>query len=190
MADTCRIYITLIQRAVTRNQRPAVLTRIFTSVSPIIQKSLYRRMIFLLLLQSVVLKKILLGYDGTAQAQNALEFGISLAVQDETKLHLAFIVHEPTGMADPVPDEVYRSLEGAGQRILSDAVQEAKNQMLEPIIHLESGNPPEKLFQLAQEIQPDLVILGMTKHPTSEKMLGTMSSYFLKSKKYPLLLVP
>jgi nucleotide-binding universal stress UspA family protein len=138
----------------------------------------------------VALKKILLGYDGTAEAQNALELGISLAVQDDTELHLAFVVHEPAGMADPVPDEVYKSLEQAGQRILSDAAQEAKKQLLEPIVHLQSGNPPEKLFQLAQEIEPDLVILGTAKHPRSETMLGTVSSYFLKSKKYALLLVP
>jgi nucleotide-binding universal stress UspA family protein len=138
----------------------------------------------------VTLKKILVGYDGTAEAQNALELGISLAVQDDTELHLAFVVHEPTGMADPVPDEVYKSLEEAGQRILSDAVQEAKKQLLEPIAHLQSGNPPEKLFQLAEEIEPDLVILGMAHHPKSETMVGTVSSHFLRSKKYPLLLVP
>jgi nucleotide-binding universal stress UspA family protein len=138
----------------------------------------------------VTLKKILLGYDGTAESLNALEFGISLAVQEDAELHLALVVHEPTGMADPVPDEVFKSLEEAGQRILSDAVEMAKKQLLEPIVYLEHGDPPEKLFQLAQEIEPDLVILGMAKHSKSETMLGTVSSYFLKSKRYPVLLVP
>lgn len=136
------------------------------------------------------IRKILVGYDGTSQAESALELGIYLASQDGTELHLAFVVHEPAGMADPIPDELMNSLQEAGQRILSDAVQEARKQLLEPIIHLESGNPPEKLFQLAQAVDPDLVIFGMTRHHPSEKMLGTVSSYFLKSRKYPLLLVP
>jgi len=52
------------------------------------------------------------------------------------------------------------------------------------------GNPGEKLLELAERLKPDLVVLGTLRHSASERLLGTVSSYFLKSRAYPLLIVP
>lgn len=136
------------------------------------------------------IQKILVGYDGTAESENALEFAIDLSTQHEAKIHLAYVVHVPEGIANPIPDEVYESLLNVGRGTLSNAVRKVRNQFLSPFVHLKAGHPGDKLLKLAEEIKPDLVILGITKHSASEKTLGTVSAQFLSSMKYPLLLVP
>ena len=56
--------------------------------------------------------------------------------------------------------------------------------------HLDFGSPPEKLLELADKIIPDLVVIGIAKHPASERILGTVSSLFFRTRRYPVLGVP
>ena len=135
--------------------------------------------------------RILIGYDGSEQATRALEFAIGIATQnDETEVHLAYVVQKPVGLPDPVPDEVMNALQRAGQETLLSAQRRVKESLLNPVIHLVSGNPGETLLELANEVKPDLVVLGTLRHSTSERLLGTVSSFFLNSRKYPLVIVP
>lgn len=136
------------------------------------------------------LRRILVGYDGSEQSIHALELAISLNEQYNAELHLVFVVQKPSGVADPVPDGVIDSLRRAGEDTLSNGVRLVRQEFEEPITHLETGNPSEKLVELADTLKPDLVVLGMIKHTTSEKILGTVSSNFLRTRKYPILVVP
>lgn len=133
---------------------------------------------------------MLVGYDGTEQSERALQFAIAINDDYETEIHLAFVVHEPAGMADPIPDEVLESLQRRGQEILLNAERLVRKHFRKPVTHLEIGNPPEKLIELADKLKPYLVVLGIAKHSSSESLIGTVSSYFLRSCKYPILLVP
>ncbi len=135
-------------------------------------------------------QRILVGYDGKEQSEHALELAIDLSMQYNAEIHLAFIVHEPFQMADPMSDEVNESFVKIGQKTLSNAVRTVRKRSIIPVTHLENGNPGKKLLELADKIKPDLVILGMMKHSLYEKTLGSVSSYFLNSKQYPLILVP
>jgi nucleotide-binding universal stress UspA family protein len=139
---------------------------------------------------SFFLRRILVGYDGTEESARALELAISLNEQYEAELHLAFVVQKPPQMADPVPDEVIESLRRLGEETLTNAARLVKKRFENPITHLEIGNPGEKLLDLANSLKPELVVLGMVKHTTSEKILGTVSSHFLKARRHPILVVP
>ena len=138
----------------------------------------------------MLVQRILVGYDGTIQSEHALEFIAGINWQYEVEIHLAFIVQEPSGMADPIPDEIMESLSHRGQETLSNAARQVKKQFGNPILHLEIGNPKEKLLELAETLKPDLIIVGMAKHTSSERILGSVSSNFIRSRKYPILLVP
>jgi nucleotide-binding universal stress UspA family protein len=138
----------------------------------------------------MLVHRILVGYDGTAQSQHALEFVVGINWQYEVELHLAFIVQEPSGMADPIPDEIMESLSIRGQETLSNAAREVKKRFGKPIVHLETGEPNEKLLELAENLEPDLIVVGMAKHTSAERILGSVSSNFIRSRKYPILLVP
>lgn len=134
------------------------------------------------------IQKILVGYDGTESSEHALEFSTDIAKQQNMELHIAFVVREPIGMADPIPDEVYQTLVNVGQKTLSNAIQQVKKQFVKYMTHLEDGDPGPKLLELADKIKPDLIALGIVRHSPSERVLGTVSSYL--SGRYPLLLVP
>jgi len=136
------------------------------------------------------IQRVLVGYDGTEHSERALQFAIGINDDYETEIHLAFIVNEPAGIADPIPEEVLDSLEKKGLDSLSNAERFVRNQFRKPVTHLEIGNPVEKLLELADKLNPQLVILGIAKHSSSESLIGTVSSRFLRSRRYPLLLVP
>ena len=138
-----------------------------------------------------MLRRILVGYDGSAQAERALEFAIDIASQSEgSEIHIGYVVQKPGGVPDPVPVEVIDSLRKTGCQTLANAERLARKSHLVSAIHLEVGNPGEELLSLAGRLKPDLVVLGTLQHLPSEKLLGTVSSYFLKSRKFPLLIVP
>lgn len=136
------------------------------------------------------MKKILVGYDGTEQSERGLQFAIAINDDYETEIHVAFVVHEPAGMADPIPDEVLESLQRRGRENLLIADRFIRREFRKPITHLEIGNPAERLLALADKLRPQMVILGIAKHSSSQSLIGTVSSYFLKSRRYPILLVP
>jgi nucleotide-binding universal stress UspA family protein len=113
--------------------------------------------------------------------ERALQFAVGINDDYETEIHLAFIVNEPAGMADPIPDEVLDSLEKRGLDSLSNAERFVRKQFREPVTHLEIGNPVEKLLELADKLKPQLVVLGIVKHSSSESLICTVSSRFLRS---------
>lgn len=136
------------------------------------------------------LRKILIGYDGTEQSIRALELAINLNEQYNAELHLALVMQKPSQIADPVPDEFLEALRRTGENTLADGARLVRQGLEEPVTHLETGNPSEKLLELADKLKPDLIVLGMIKHTTSEKILGTVSSRFLRIRRYPILVVP
>lgn len=137
------------------------------------------------------LRKILVGYDGSEQARRALEFATALGSRSgDSEIHIAYVVRKPGGVPDPIPDEVMDSLTAMAREELRDAAREVKKSLVTPVTHLEAGNPGERLVSLAESIRPDLVVLGIVQHSASDRLLGTVSSFFLKSRKFPVLIVP
>ena len=133
----------------------------------------------------------MVGYDGSIQAERALDFAIGIALQSEgSEIHIAYVVQKPAGAPDPLPDELLESLKSAGSDTLVNAEWVVKKNLIDATIHLEMGNPGERLMELARKLKPDLVVLGTIRHSTSERLLGTVSSHFLKSRSYPVLIVP
>jgi len=136
------------------------------------------------------IQRVLVGYDGAEHSERALRFAVGINDDYETEIHLAFVVNEPAGMADPISEEVLDSLEKKGLDSLSNAERFVRKQFRKPVTHLEIGNPVEKLLELADKLKPQLVVLGIAKHSSSESLISTVSSRFLKSRRYPILLVP
>jgi nucleotide-binding universal stress UspA family protein len=139
-------------------------------------------------------RKFLVAYDGNEESLRALDFAIKLVQQqaegEPNEFHLAYVVEKSVNIVDPVPDELLESLKREGNEILSDGARFVRKQLETPFTHLEFGSPPQKLLELADRIKPDLVVLGIAKHPPSEKILGTVSSVFFNARKYPVLGVP
>jgi hypothetical protein len=71
---------------------------------------------------------------------------------------IALVVREPTGMADPIPDEVLESLHKRGQESLLNADRLVRKSFLKPVTYIDIGNPAEKLIGLAERLKPQLVV--------------------------------
>jgi nucleotide-binding universal stress UspA family protein len=141
------------------------------------------------------LQKILVGYDGTEESIRSLEFATQLLFEGSSpnqlpEFHLAYVLEKPRGISDPIPDEVMNSLRRTGEEILSSGAKVIKKQFGKPFTHLEFGSPPEKLLEIAEKLHPDLIVIGIRPHTTSEKVLGSVSALLFKTRKYRILGVP
>jgi nucleotide-binding universal stress UspA family protein len=137
------------------------------------------------------LLRILVGFDGSDQATRALDLAVAIAAQrGGAEIHIGYVVQRPTGAPDPVPQEVMNSLKAAARVKLLDAERRVTERLATPVIHLMMGNPGERLLELAERVKPDLVVLGTLQHSMSDRLLGTVSSFFIRSRRYPLLIVP
>jgi nucleotide-binding universal stress UspA family protein len=87
----------------------------------------------------------LVGYNGSEQSERVLQRAISLNDDTDTEIHIALVVQEPSGMADPIPDEVLESLQKRGQESLLNACRLVRKSFLKPVTHIDIGNPAEKL---------------------------------------------
>ena len=137
--------------------------------------------------------KFLICYDGSEQAIHALDFVIKLHQEigaGSSEFHLAYVVEKSVNIADPVPDELLEVLQREGNEILSNGARSVRKQLEVPFVHLELGSPSQKLLELADKLQPDLVVLGIAKHHPSEKILGTVSTSFFNARKYRVLVAP
>lgn len=135
--------------------------------------------------------KILVGYDGSRESRRALDFAMSIANHyDGAEIHVAHVVQKPAGAPDPVPDEVMEALRKAARQTLLEAERAVKKSLGTPVVYLEVGSPGETLLGLADRIKPGLVVLGTLERPASERLLGTVSSSFLRSRRHRLLIVP
>jgi nucleotide-binding universal stress UspA family protein len=138
-------------------------------------------------------RRFLIAYDGKEESYRALSFAIKLQQNSQgepAEFHIAYVVERPPNIADPVPDELLHSLQRQGDEILSEGTRFVRNQLEMPFAHLEFGSPALKLLELADQIKPDLVVLGIAKHPPSQKILGTVSSTFFNARRHPVLGVP
>lgn len=108
-----------------------------------------------------------------------LQRAISLNDDTDTEIHIALVVLEPSGMADPIPDEVLESLQKRGQESLLNASR--------PVTHIDIGNPAEKLINLTDRLNPHLVVLGISRRPSSDSLIGTVSSHFVRTRRYLIL---
>jgi nucleotide-binding universal stress UspA family protein len=141
------------------------------------------------------LQTILVGYDGTEVSIRSLEFATQLLFDGSKhnqppEFHLAYVLEKPRGISDPIPDEVMASLRRTGEEILSNGARVIRKQFAKPIMHLEFGSPPEKLLEIADLLHPDLIVIGIRSHTTSEKILGSVSALLFKTRKYRVLCVP
>ena len=57
-------------------------------------------------------------------------------------------------------------------------------------VHVLFDHPVEMLPFLADSLKPDSVVLGSPSHPVAERLLRTVSSYFIRAKRHPVEDVP
>lgn len=134
------------------------------------------------------MKKILVGYDGTAQANDALHLGAALARAVEAHLLVASAIEfESLDGSGPLDRTVYTQIDHARydqakaayfDRIFDQARAELGETQFER--HPLQDSAAHGLTELAETVEADLVVIGSTHHgPIRRVLAGTVATRLL-----------
>jgi nucleotide-binding universal stress UspA family protein len=135
-------------------------------------------------------KKILIGFDGSSQAEKATETGLALAQSLDSKV-LLFAVARPPEPATMV--ELSAMLDDAREHFeegFKKIAQRAKDLEVESETDIAVGHPVEQIVHRAETDHIDLIVLGRRGMSRFEKMLvGSTSEKVLRYAHCPVMVV-
>ena len=135
-------------------------------------------------------RKIMVGYDGSAQADKAVDVALSLAESLDCTV-LVFAVARPPEPATSVEmeamiDDAREHYEEGFKKI----VEKAKGYNLEVTTDIAVGHPAEQIVHRAEQDEVDLIILGRRGMSRFEKwLLGSVSERVLRYAHCPVMVV-
>lgn len=135
-------------------------------------------------------KKILVGYDGSAQSEHAADLAVAMAQALDSKV-LIFAVARPPEPATSVElnavlDDAREHYEEGFKRI----VDVARHAAVEISTEVSVGHPAEQIIHKAEIFDADLVILGRRGTSLFEKwILGSVSERVLRYAHCPVLVM-
>ena len=135
-------------------------------------------------------KRILIGFDGSSQAEKATEVGLSLAQTLDSKV-LLFAVASPPEPATVV--ELDAMLDDAREHFeekFKNAVRRAKDLEVELEADIAVWHPVEQIVHRAETDHVDLTILGQCSMSRFEKVIvGSTSEKVLRYPHCPVMVV-
>jgi nucleotide-binding universal stress UspA family protein len=135
-------------------------------------------------------RKILVGYDGSAQAEKALDIALSLAQTLDAKV-LVFAVARPPEPATSV--ELEAVLDDAKEHFeegFKKVREKASSHDVEIETSIAVGHPAEQIIHKAETDHVDLIILGRRGMSLFEKwILGSISERVLRYAHCPVMVV-
>ncbi|MBJ8350157.1 universal stress protein [Streptococcus zalophi] len=138
-------------------------------------------------------KRILVGIDGSPQAEIALKKGIQIAINDKAELILAHVIDtRATQSVATLDGFVFEQLENEANRILKKYKELAQEKGLENVKSIiEFGNPKTLLAtDIPEKENVDLIMLGATGLSTFERLLiGSSSEYIMRHAAVDILIV-
>jgi nucleotide-binding universal stress UspA family protein len=145
------------------------------------------------------MKRILVGYDGTAQANDALHLGAGLADAVDARLLVASAIEfESLEGSGPLDRTVYTQIDRARydrakaayfEGIFVQARAELGGVEFEP--HPLQDSAAHGLIELAQTVEADLVVIGSTHHgPIHRVLAGTVATRLLRGAPCAVAVAP
>jgi nucleotide-binding universal stress UspA family protein len=126
--------------------------------------------------------------DGSSCSKRALEHAISLAKQYDATLHVLYVVLD---VPNPGPDrdaERVEELTEAGESILGAAEERARDAHLDQVsTHLRRGPAPERILELVEDRDADLVVMGTHGRSGVDRfLLGSTTERVLRRGSVPV----
>ena len=126
-------------------------------------------------------KKVLLAYDGSIEGRRALREGAKLAQLCRAEVFLLAVV-ELSSIAIPDAGLIFPTDEQTAtyEAILAEGVERLKALGFSPTSRLETGNPGQKIAEVAEEIGAHLVVVGHRPQGPLARWFGSVGSYLVK----------
>jgi nucleotide-binding universal stress UspA family protein len=126
-------------------------------------------------------KKVLLAYDGSIEGRRALREGAKLAQLCRAEVfllavvELSSIVIPDAGLAVPMDEQTANY-----EAILAEGVERLEALGFSPTSRLETGNPGQKIADVAEEIGAHLVVVGHRPQGPLARWFGSVGGYLVK----------
>ncbi len=117
-------------------------------------------------------RKILIAYNGTPESASALQECIRLRPDPDVEIHLLGVIDDPTppivgDFGTPIhfnPDEQIAEDRKKMDRELTHGLKILRDAGLNPVVHLEVGEPVAVIDEVARKLGVELVIVGHGRH--------------------------
>ncbi len=134
---------------------------------------------------------IVIGYDASACAEQALDTALDLASALGEPIIVAYAAEPPFRSVGEEFGEHRRALEELGGAATEQAVQRARQRGVEVEAVLIAQRPVDALIQLAGERDARMIVVGATgEGPIAGAILGSVPYKLLHRSRVPVLVVP
>jgi nucleotide-binding universal stress UspA family protein len=137
-------------------------------------------------------KKILVAFDGSDSSQNALRQAINLARTEKCWVKVVSVVPsyegdiELTGVKD-----IESAIKGPAEKLLAEAREIASSEGVSVITNIEQGEAYERIVDVAESENCDLIVMGRKGHSRIEKALvGCVTERVIGHTHKDVLVVP
>lgn len=137
-------------------------------------------------------RKILVGYDGSPSAKNALVTACRLARTTGSWLKVVASIPEYAGDLELVGiSNIKEAIEGPGRALLEEAKGIAARENAHILTNLEQGEPFERIVRVAEEEQCDLIVMGRRGTTRLEReLIGGVTARVIGHTTKDVLVVP
>jgi nucleotide-binding universal stress UspA family protein len=141
------------------------------------------------------IKKILVGCDFSPYSELAFQYGLSLAQEFQSEVHLVHVVETPAykGMMKysvNQSEEFENELHGQIREKLSNMIPKESTAWCDPKIVLLNGHPHEEIIKNASSNKIDLIVLGIRGRNLIEALFtGSTTDRVLRQSSCPVLSV-
>ena len=118
-----------------------------------------------------MIRNILLAYDGSPSAINALAFAVNLARAFGSQLHLLAVARPPEFGDDVETRAIIENSRQHYQRILQQARAKLVHETLKTHCHVATGHPAEQIVSYAEANAIDHIVVGHRGHTMFERWL-------------------
>ncbi|WP_426435876.1 universal stress protein [Bradyrhizobium genosp. P] len=127
-------------------------------------------------------KKVLLAYDGSIEGRRALREGAKLAQLCRAEVFLLAVVELPSIMTPEAGLSLSMGEQNANYKaVLAEGVERLKALGFSPTSRLEMGDPGQKIAEVAELIEANLVVVGhRPQGPLARWWFGSVGSYLVK----------
>jgi len=138
-------------------------------------------------------KRLLVGFDGSPEALEALERAVGLARILGASVHVVTVVPTPNTILGPmmIPETLdYSPLVKTAEEVLEKVVKDRVGEGVEVSYEVRLGDPASTLLEAAREVGADLIVLGRRRLGGLERIaLGSVSSKIVNHSNVDVLVV-
>ena len=137
-------------------------------------------------------RKILVAYDGSATARNALTVASHLAKEDKSWIKVLSVLPEYAGDLELVGvSNIKETIEGPGKKLLKEAQEIADHEDVHILSNMTQGEPYDEIVHVADDENCDLIVMGRRgTHQLERELVGSVTARVIGYTRKDVLVVP